>query len=83
FTRDSYGTLSRLNVIKGRSRNSGWDSVGGKSQSAVQRLLAGVVRNAEVRGEAIPTLPFVTSFVSATLEREGEGRTEFVIGPNL
>ncbi|GKG05811.1 hypothetical protein Tco_0325897, partial [Tanacetum coccineum] len=35
------------------------------------RLLAGVVLNAEVRGEAIPTLPFVTSFVSATPEHEG------------
>nr|GEZ83824.1 transposase (putative), gypsy type [Tanacetum cinerariifolium] len=58
-------------------------SVGGKSQSAIQRLLVGAVRNVEVRGEAIPTLPFVTSSVSATLEREGEGHTDFVTGPNL
>ncbi|GKB38099.1 hypothetical protein Tco_0883041 [Tanacetum coccineum] len=41
-------------------------SVAGKSRSAVQRLLAGAVLNAEVRGEAIPTLPFVASSVSAT-----------------
>ncbi|GJU07707.1 hypothetical protein Tco_1124137 [Tanacetum coccineum] len=43
-------------------------SVGGKSRSAIQRLLAGAVHNVEVRGEPIPTLPFVTSFVSATPE---------------
>ncbi|GJV64088.1 hypothetical protein Tco_1474916, partial [Tanacetum coccineum] len=41
----------------------------GKSRSAVQRLLAGAVLNADVKGEAIPTLPFMTSSVSATLER--------------
>nr|GEV77468.1 hypothetical protein [Tanacetum cinerariifolium] len=41
-------------------------------RSAVQRLLAGAMHNAEVRGEPIHTLPFVTSSVSATPEREGE-----------
>ncbi|GKB36347.1 hypothetical protein Tco_0881289, partial [Tanacetum coccineum] len=45
-------------------------SVAGKSVSAVQRLFAGAVLNAEVKVEAIPTLPFVTSFVSATPEHE-------------
>ncbi|GJZ30422.1 hypothetical protein Tco_0575469 [Tanacetum coccineum] len=44
------------------------DSVGGKSRSAVQRLLAGAVLNTEDRGGAIPTLPFVTSSVSAMPE---------------
>nr|GEW68257.1 hypothetical protein [Tanacetum cinerariifolium] len=53
--------------------------VGGKSTSAVHRLLVGAVRYAEVCGEAIPTLPFV----SATPERGGEGHTESVTGPNL
>ncbi|GKE70861.1 hypothetical protein Tco_1528933, partial [Tanacetum coccineum] len=43
-------------------------SIAVKSRSAVQRLLAGAVLNAEVRGEPIPTLPFVTSSVSATPE---------------
>nr|GEW43853.1 hypothetical protein [Tanacetum cinerariifolium] len=55
----------------------------GKSTSAVQRLLAGAVLNAEVRGDHIPTLPFVTSFESATLEHEGEDHTDFVTGLNL
>ncbi|GKE27494.1 hypothetical protein Tco_1442878, partial [Tanacetum coccineum] len=57
--------------------------VGGKSRSAVQRLLAGAVQNAEVRGEAIPTLPFVTSSVSATPEREDGDHTESLAGTNL
>ncbi|GJS92790.1 hypothetical protein Tco_0799758, partial [Tanacetum coccineum] len=46
--------------------------LGGKSRSMVQRLLAKAVQNAEVRGETIPTLPFVTSSVSTTPEREDE-----------
>ncbi|GJX44406.1 hypothetical protein Tco_0261082 [Tanacetum coccineum] len=53
-------------------------SVGGKSWSAIQRLLAGAVLNAEVKGEAVPTLPFVTSSVSATPEREGGDHTDSV-----
>ncbi|GKB03777.1 gypsy type transposase, partial [Tanacetum coccineum] len=57
--------------------------LGGKSRSAVQRLLAGAVLNAKVRGELIPTLPFVTSSVSATPGREGGDHTDFVTGPNL
>ncbi|GJY37466.1 hypothetical protein Tco_0422844, partial [Tanacetum coccineum] len=58
-------------------------SVGGKSRSTIQRLLFGAVLNAEVRGEPIPTLPFVTSSVSATPGREGGDHTDFVSGPNL
>ncbi|GJT33292.1 hypothetical protein Tco_0923711 [Tanacetum coccineum] len=57
--------------------------VAGKSRSAVQRLLAGAVLNVDFRGEAIPTLPFVTSSISATPEREGGDHTNFVVGPNL
>ncbi|GJR02203.1 hypothetical protein Tco_0525187 [Tanacetum coccineum] len=57
--------------------------VGGKSMYAVQRLLIGAVLNAEVRGEVIPTLPFVTSFVSATPERDGGDHTNFVVRLNL
>nr|GEW48201.1 hypothetical protein [Tanacetum cinerariifolium]GEW48202.1 hypothetical protein [Tanacetum cinerariifolium] len=43
-------------------------STAGKSMFAVQSLFTGVVLNAEARGEPIPTLPFVTSSVSATPE---------------
>ncbi|GKB62317.1 hypothetical protein Tco_0918503 [Tanacetum coccineum] len=68
--REDHGTLSVT-------------SVGGKSRSAVQRLLAGAMQNAEVRGELILTLPFVTSSVSATPEREGEVHTDSATGLNL
>ncbi|GKC22772.1 hypothetical protein Tco_1024922 [Tanacetum coccineum] len=40
------------------------------------RFLVGAVLNAEVRGEVIPTLPFVTAFVSATPERKGANVTK-------
>nr|GEU82350.1 hypothetical protein [Tanacetum cinerariifolium] len=40
--------------------------------SAVQRLLVGAVLNAEVGGGRIPTLPFVTSSMSATPKRGAE-----------
>ncbi|GJZ37178.1 hypothetical protein Tco_0583369 [Tanacetum coccineum] len=58
-------------------------TIGGKSQSAINRLLAGAVLNAEVRGETVPTLPFVTSFVSATPEREEGDHIDSLVGANL
>ncbi|GJT04298.1 hypothetical protein Tco_0838760 [Tanacetum coccineum] len=58
-------------------------SVAGKSRSVVYRLLARAVLNAEVRGEAIPTLPFVTSFVFATPERKDRDHTDSVTRLNL
>nr|GEV16128.1 hypothetical protein [Tanacetum cinerariifolium] len=58
-------------------------SVAGNSRSEVQRLIAGAVLNAEVRGDPIPTLPFVTSSVSATPKRADEGPTDFTAGLDL
>ncbi|GJS91235.1 hypothetical protein Tco_0773871 [Tanacetum coccineum] len=58
-------------------------SVGGMSRSAVQRFLVGAVQNAEVRGGVIPTLPFVTSYVSATPKHEDRDHTDSVVGANL
>ncbi|GKB19207.1 hypothetical protein Tco_0853130, partial [Tanacetum coccineum] len=52
-------------------------------KSAVQRLLAEAVLNVEVRGKPIPALPFVTSSVSATPEREREDHIDSVAGLNL
>ncbi|GKD94294.1 hypothetical protein Tco_1374131 [Tanacetum coccineum] len=51
-------------------------SMGGKSTSAIRRLLAGAVLNPKVGIAAFPTLPFVTSSVSATPEREGRDHTD-------
>nr|GEW15409.1 hypothetical protein [Tanacetum cinerariifolium] len=64
-------------------RALGGPTIGGKSQSSIQRLFAGAVKNAEVRGGVMPTLPFVTSFVSTTPEREGEDYIELLAGANL
>ncbi|GJR50457.1 hypothetical protein Tco_1400978 [Tanacetum coccineum] len=68
--REDHGTLSGA-------------SIGGKSRSVIQRLFAGAVRNAKVRGEPIPTFPFVTSSISATPEREDEAHTDSATGLNL
>ncbi|GKG25568.1 hypothetical protein Tco_0398714, partial [Tanacetum coccineum] len=48
-----------------------------------QRLLVGAVLNVEVRGGPVPTLPFVTSSVSATPEREDKHLADSVTGLNL
>ncbi|GKC30957.1 hypothetical protein Tco_1038251, partial [Tanacetum coccineum] len=61
----------------------GGPSVAGKSRSTVQRLLVGAVLNVEVRGELVSTLPFVTSSVFATPEREDEHHADSVTGLNL
>nr|GEZ24595.1 hypothetical protein [Tanacetum cinerariifolium] len=61
----------------------GGASTAGKSMSAIQSLFTGVVLNAEARGEPISTLPFVTSSVSATPEREDKSPADSVTGLNL
>nr|GFC57008.1 hypothetical protein [Tanacetum cinerariifolium] len=61
----------------------GGASTAGKSRSAVQSLFTGAVLNVEARGEPILTLPFVTSSVSATPEREDKSPVDFVTGLNL
>ncbi|GKF11427.1 hypothetical protein Tco_0049353, partial [Tanacetum coccineum] len=58
-------------------------SVVGKSRSAVQSLLARAVLNADVKGEALPTLTFVTSSISTTPESEGGDHTDSVVRHNL
>nr|GEU35420.1 hypothetical protein [Tanacetum cinerariifolium] len=55
----------------------------GKSRFAVQSLFSGAVLNAEAKGEPILTLPFVTSSVSATPEREDKSPVDSVTGLNL
>nr|GFC31089.1 hypothetical protein [Tanacetum cinerariifolium] len=61
----------------------GGASTSGKSMPAVQSLFTGAVLNADARGEPIPTLPFVTSFISATPEREDKSHADSVTGLNL
>nr|GEY28347.1 hypothetical protein [Tanacetum cinerariifolium] len=57
--------------------------VGSKSRSSLHKLLDGAVLNAEVCVMAIPTLPFVTTFVSTTPEHEDEAHTDSMAEPNL
>nr|GEY33594.1 hypothetical protein [Tanacetum cinerariifolium] len=58
-------------------------SIGGKSRSVLQRLLARAVLNAEVGVASIPTLPFVTESVSTMPEREDGDHIDFVAELNL
>nr|GEU73933.1 hypothetical protein [Tanacetum cinerariifolium] len=58
-------------------------TVGGKSQSSIQRLFAGAVKNAKVSGGVMHTLPFVTSSVFTTHVRKGGDYIELLAGANL
>ncbi|GKF02640.1 hypothetical protein Tco_0029563, partial [Tanacetum coccineum] len=80
---DASGPSHPPNKLREDYRDPSRPSVASKPRYAVQRLLAKDVLNAEVRGEPIPTLPFVTSSVSATPERENKNPADSVIGPNL
>ncbi|GKC04870.1 hypothetical protein Tco_0996480, partial [Tanacetum coccineum] len=64
-------------------RTSSRHASGGKSPSVIRKLLASSILNAEVGVAAIPTLPFVTSSVSAMLEKDGDDFTNVITGPNL
>ncbi|GKD91928.1 hypothetical protein Tco_1371765, partial [Tanacetum coccineum] len=58
-------------------------TIGGKSISAVQRLIAEAVLNVEVKVTAATTIPFVASSVSTTSEREGGDHTDSLAGLDL
>ncbi|GKB79821.1 hypothetical protein Tco_0946716 [Tanacetum coccineum] len=64
-------------------RTSGGHASGGKSPSVIRELLASSILNSKVGVAAIPTLPFVTSSVSTTPEKDGDDFTDAVTGPNL
>ncbi|GKC48639.1 hypothetical protein Tco_1071384 [Tanacetum coccineum] len=68
--REDYGTSSGA-------------ATGGKSPYVIKELLERSVLNAEIGVAAIETLPFVTSSVSATPEREVGDFTNVITGPNL
>ncbi|GKC30841.1 hypothetical protein Tco_1038135, partial [Tanacetum coccineum] len=68
---------------EGGHRASSGVATGGKSPSVVRELLASSLLNVETGVEAVATLPFVTSSVSATPEREDDNLTDSVTGANL
>ncbi|GJZ24663.1 hypothetical protein Tco_0562122 [Tanacetum coccineum] len=58
-------------------------TTGGKSLSILKRLLTGVVLNAKVGIADVPTLPFITTSISTTPERNVHDHTDSVSGLNL
>ncbi|GJW42151.1 hypothetical protein Tco_0070950 [Tanacetum coccineum] len=58
-------------------------STAGKSLVALQGLLDSSTLAVEVSVTVAATIPFVTSYVTLTPEREGGGNTDSVTGPNL
>ncbi|GJY69303.1 hypothetical protein Tco_0472285 [Tanacetum coccineum] len=80
---DANGASHPPKKLKKDHGTLGRTSIGGKSHSAIKRLLARAVLNAEVRVAAIPTLSFVTAFVSSTLEREARDHIDSMAEPNL
>ncbi|GKB45675.1 hypothetical protein Tco_0896428 [Tanacetum coccineum] len=70
--REDHGTSSEVGA-----------STGEKSLAAIQELFEHSTLNVEVGITTAATVPFVTSFVAPTSEREEGGHTDSVIGPNL
>ncbi|GJX99856.1 hypothetical protein Tco_0356875 [Tanacetum coccineum] len=63
--------------------DTGGSATGGKSLSALNRLLQTSRLTVEQGVPALPTLPFITSFVTASPLEEGGDRTNSVTGPSL
>ncbi|GJU97284.1 hypothetical protein Tco_1326555 [Tanacetum coccineum] len=61
----------------------GGSSPGGKSPSVLNRLLQDSRLMLEQGVPALSTLPFITSFMTASPLEEGEDHTDSVIGPSL
>ncbi|GJY79058.1 hypothetical protein Tco_0484859 [Tanacetum coccineum] len=72
----------KLKEDHGTSGDAG-ASIGGKSLAALQGLLDHSTLAVEVGVTAAATVSFVTCSVTPTLEREGDGNTDYVSGMNL
>ncbi|GJU35778.1 hypothetical protein Tco_1184132 [Tanacetum coccineum] len=79
---DSALPPKRLREDYGTSGDAGARTAG-KSLIALQDLLDSSTLAAKVGATAAVTVPFVTSSVTPTPERESGGRTDSIIGPNL
>ncbi|GJY35857.1 hypothetical protein Tco_0421235 [Tanacetum coccineum] len=62
---------------------TGGSATGGKSPSVLNRLLKDSRLSVEQGVPALPTLPFITSSVTASPLEEGGDRTDSVTGPSL
>ncbi|GJV51786.1 hypothetical protein Tco_1447527 [Tanacetum coccineum] len=73
---------NKLREDHGTSGDAGANT-GGKSLTALQDLLECSTLAMEVGVTTAATMPFVTSSVTPTPEREGGGNTDSIYGPNL
>nr|GFA25026.1 putative transposase (putative), gypsy type [Tanacetum cinerariifolium] len=80
---DASGSSHPPKKLRGDYKTSSGVATGGKYLSVVKELLASSILNAEVGVTAVATLPFITSSISATPEREGGDPTDSVTGPKL
>ncbi|GJQ89303.1 hypothetical protein Tco_0000442 [Tanacetum coccineum] len=62
---------------------TGGSAAGGKSPSVLNRLTQDSRLTVEQGVPALPTLPFITSYVTASPLEEGEDHTDSVTGPSL
>ncbi|GJU41577.1 hypothetical protein Tco_1194534 [Tanacetum coccineum] len=79
--------LVALLILKKKLRSNHGTSSGaasaGKSPTVLKQLLSSSILNVESGVEAVATLPFVTSSVSATPEHESGAPTDSITGLNL
>ncbi|GJV29491.1 hypothetical protein Tco_1385939 [Tanacetum coccineum] len=70
-------------ILRADYGTTGGSATGGKSLSALNRLLQDSQLTVEQGVPALPTLPFITSSVTASPLEEGGDRTDSVTGPSL
>ncbi|GKB62627.1 hypothetical protein Tco_0918813 [Tanacetum coccineum] len=80
---DTSGSSHPPKKLKGGHGTSSGVALGGKSPSVLKELLESSRLNVKVGVESVPTLPLVTSLVSATPEREVNYPIDSVTGANL
>ncbi|GJV63346.1 hypothetical protein Tco_1474174 [Tanacetum coccineum] len=80
---DASGSTHPAKKLREDYGTSGGIATSGKSPSVIKELFERSVLNAEIGVAAITTLPFITSSVSATPEREAGDFTDVITGPNV
>ncbi|GKE60226.1 hypothetical protein Tco_1510593, partial [Tanacetum coccineum] len=70
-------------VKRSKKKRTSGSATGGKSPSVINRLLRDSQLMVEQGVAALPTLPFITSSVTASPLEEGEDHTDFATGPAL
>nr|GEU32715.1 hypothetical protein [Tanacetum cinerariifolium] len=80
---DASGSYHPPKKLRGDHEASSEAAIGGKSPSALRGLLASSMLNVEVGVAVVPTLPMVTSLVSATPEHESGAPADSITGINI